>query len=110
MPHRAANSVDLIDGADTIEQSKVQAMSILEALQFKPGQRYEDHASGDKDSHIGLKALVIGGGALVVAKKTGLLVLLPVFLKKGAIIVVAAIGGFFKWLTGRARRRTNRSR
>jgi len=97
-------SVDLIDGADTIEQSKVQAMSILDALRFKPGQRYEDHASGDKDSHMGLKALVIGGGALLVAKKTGLLVVLLLFLKKGFIIVIAAIGGFFKWITGKKKK------
>jgi len=100
-------SVDLIDGATTIEQSKVQAMSILDALRFKPGQRYEDHASGDKDSHIGLKALMIGGGALFVAKKTGLLVLLFVFLKKGAIILVAGIAGFFKWLTGKGKKTTD---
>jgi len=97
-------SVDLIDGADTIEQSKLQAISILEALRFKPGQRYEDHASGDKDSHMGLKALVIGGGALLVAKKTGLLVVLLLFLKKGFIIVIAAIGGFFKWITGKKKK------
>jgi len=98
-------SVNLIDDPATIEQSKKEALSILQALRFKPGQRYEDHASGDKDSHMGLKALVIGGGALLVAKKTGLLVLLLVFLKKGFIIVIAAIGGFFKWITGRGKKK-----
>jgi len=98
-------SVNLIDDPATIEQSKKEALSILQALRFKPGQRYEDHADSDKDSHMGLKALVIGGGALVVAKKTGLLVLLLVFLKKGFIIVIAAIGGFFKWITGRGKKK-----
>src|SRR3569833_1082450 len=97
-------SVNLIDEPATIEQSKKEAMSILQALRFKPGQRYEDHASGDKDSHMGLKALVSGGGALLVAKKTGLLVVLLLFLKKGFIIVIAAIGGFFKWITGKKKK------
>jgi uncharacterized membrane-anchored protein len=97
-------SVNLIDDPSTIEQSKKEAMSILDALHFKAGQRYEDHASGDKDSHMGLKALVIGGGALLVAKKTGLLVLLLLFLKKGFIVVIAAVGGFFKWITGKKKK------
>ena len=97
-------SLNLIDDAATIEASKVQALAVLQATRFKPGFTYENHASGDKDSHIGLKALVIGGGALLVAKKTGLLVLLLVFLKKGFIVVIAAIGGFFKWITGRGKK------
>jgi uncharacterized membrane-anchored protein len=98
-------SLNLIDDAATIEKSKVQALSVLEATRFKPGFTYENHASGDKDSHMGLKALVIGGGALLVAKKTGLLVLLLVFLKKGFIVVIAAIGGFFKWITGKGKKK-----
>ena len=97
-------SVNLIDDPTTIEQSKKEALSILEALHFKPGQRYDDHAEGDKDSHMGLKALVIGGGALLVAKKTGLLLVLLLFLKKGFIVVIAAIGGFFKWITGKKKK------
>jgi uncharacterized membrane-anchored protein len=97
-------SVNLIDDPATIEQSKKQAMSILTATHFKTGARYEDHASGDKDSGIGLKALVLGGAGVLVAKKTGLLVLLVVFLKKGFIIVIAAIGGFFRWLFGKKKK------
>ncbi|MEP6862321.1 MAG: DUF2167 domain-containing protein [Deltaproteobacteria bacterium] len=97
-------SLNLIDDAATIEASKVQALSVLQATRFKPGFTYDNHASGDKDSHLGLKALVIGGGALLVAKKTGLLVLLLLFLKKGFIVVIAAIGGFFKWITGKKKK------
>ena len=78
---------------------------MLQATRFKPGFTYENHASGDKDSHLGLKALVIGGGALLVAKKTGILLVILLFLKKGFIVVIAAVGGFFKWLFGRRRKR-----
>jgi len=94
-------SVDLIDDPSTIEASKVQALSVLNALHFKPGARYEDHVGSDKDSGLGLKALVLGGAGVVIAKKTGILVALLLGLKKLFIVVAAAIGGFFKWLFGR---------
>lgn len=97
-------SVNLIDSPENIEQSKVQALTVLQAVRFQNGARYEDHADGDKSSGLGLKALVIGGGAVLVAKKTGLLVVLLLALKKGFIVVIAAIGGFFKWITGRKKK------
>ena len=94
-------SVNLIDEPANIEKSKAQALAILNAVRFKPGSRYSDHASGDRDSGLGLKALVLGGAGVVLAKKGGLLIALLLFLKKGLIVVIAAIGGFFKWLFGR---------
>lgn len=91
-------SVDLIDDPGKIESSKGQALSVLTAVHFAAGSRYEDHASSDKSSGMGLKALMLGGAGLLIAKKTGLLVVILLGLKKGLIVVVAAIGGFFKWL------------
>lgn len=94
-------SINLIDEPTNIEVSKQQAIAILNAVRFKAGSRYADHASGDRDSGIGLKALVLGGAGVVLAKKGGILILILLFLKKGFIIVIVAIGGFFKWLFGR---------
>jgi uncharacterized membrane-anchored protein len=94
-------SVNLIDDPSTMEASKVQALSILTAVHFAPGARYEDHVDSDRDSGLGLKALVLGGTGVVIAKKTGILIAIVLALKKGFIVVVAAIGGFFKWLFGR---------
>ena len=91
-------SVNLIDDPATIEASKAQALSVLTALHFDNGWRYEDHVSSDRDSGIGLKALVLGGAGVVIAKKTGILVAVLLFLKKGIVVVVVAIGGFFRWL------------
>jgi uncharacterized membrane-anchored protein len=91
-------SVNLIDDPATIEASKVQALSVLTALRFETGSRYEDHASSDQDSGIGLKALVLGGAGVVIAKKTGILVAIAIFLKKGLVVILVAIGGFFRWL------------
>ena len=91
-------SVNLVDDPVTIDASKTQALSILTAVRFEPGSRYEDLAGGDRDSGIGLKALVLGGTGVVIAKKTGILIAIAVALKKGVIVVLAAIGGFFRWL------------
>jgi uncharacterized membrane-anchored protein len=91
-------SVNLIDDPATIEASKAQALSVLTALHFDVGWRYEDHVSSDRDSGIGLKALVLGGAGVVIAKKTGILIAVLVFLKKGIVVIVVAIGGFFRWL------------
>jgi uncharacterized membrane-anchored protein len=97
-------SVNLIDDPSTIEASKVQALSILTAVRFAPGARYEDHIDSDHDSGLGLKALVLGGTGVVIAKKTGILIAILLALKKAFIVVIVAIGGFFKWLFGRKKR------
>jgi uncharacterized membrane-anchored protein len=97
-------SVDLIDEPSTIEASKAQALSILTAVHFTPGFRYEDHIGSDRDSGLGLKALVLGGAGVVIAKKTGILIAILLALKKAFVVVIAAIGGFFKWLFGRRKR------
>ena len=91
-------SVNLIDDPAKIEASKAQALSVLTAVHFASGSRYEDHATSDKSSGMGLKALMLGGAGLLVAKKTGILIAILLALKKALIVVVAAIGGFFKWL------------
>lgn len=94
-------SVNLIDEPQNIERSKQQAMAILNAVRFKAGAQYADHESSDRDSGLGLRALVLGGAGVAIAKKGGILIALLLALKKGFIVVLAAIGGFFKWLFGR---------
>jgi uncharacterized membrane-anchored protein len=91
-------SVNLIDDPSKIQASKVEALSVLTALRFEQGSRYEDHASSDHDSGLGLKALVLGGAGVVIAKKTGILIAILLVLKKGIIVVFAAVAGFFRWL------------
>jgi uncharacterized membrane-anchored protein len=96
-------SVDLIDDPDKIETAKGQAAGVVAGLRYKPGATYEDHKSNDKDSGMGLKALVLGGAAVGVFKvaKAGVLVKLLLIFKKGFIVVIAAIGAFFKKIFGR---------
>ena len=97
-------SVNLIDTPDRIEQSKQDTANVVGATRFKQGMRYQDHASGDKDSGIGLKGLVLGGTGVAIAAKTGLLLKLLLILKKAFIVIVAAVGGFFRWLFGKKKK------
>lgn len=97
-------SVNLIDAPETIEASKKEAIVVLNALRFRAGARYSDHVDGDKDSGIGLRALVLGGTGLALAKKGGLLVALLLFLKKGFVFIAMGVAGFFKWMFGRKKK------
>lgn len=99
-------SVNLIDSPETIEKSKVDTAPVLAAIRYRVGARYEDHQDGDRDSGMGLTALVLGGTGVAVAKaaKTGFLIKLLLIFKKGFIVIIAAIGGLFKWLLGRKKK------
>jgi uncharacterized membrane-anchored protein len=99
-------SINLIDSPDAIEQSKLDSAGVLAAIKFKPGARYEDHQEGDRDSGLGLKALVLGGAGVGVAKaaKAGILVKLLLVFKKGFIFIIIAIAGLAKWLLGRKKK------
>lgn len=92
----------VLSGAKSVVESQ-----ILPTLTMKPGQRYEDYdKSTDKTAEYGLTGLVLGGAGIFVAKKTGLLALLLVLLKKGWIIIVAGIG--FLWNLIRGKRKKNK--
>jgi uncharacterized membrane-anchored protein len=99
-------SVDLIDTPDKIEQSKTLAAAAVNAIRFKKGAAYEDHKSGDKDSGMGLKALVVGGAAVVAFKvaKGGFLLKFLAVAWKGVVVVFAGIAAFFKKIFGRGKK------
>lgn len=92
----------LIGDAANIEAQQAAALPAMNAIRFQPGSRYEDFdPSSDKSSGMGLKALVLGGVGVAVAKKTGLLVVLLLAMKKGAFLIFAPIILFFKKIFGR---------
>jgi uncharacterized membrane-anchored protein len=96
-------SINLIDAPDRIEQSKLEAAPLLAATRFKPGYTYTDYREGDRNSGIGLRALVLGGTGVAVMKaaKAGFIVKLLLVFKKGFVVILLAVGGLFKWLLGR---------
>jgi uncharacterized membrane-anchored protein len=99
-------SVTLVASPEALNEAKVDADLVLAAVKFRQGARYEDHKNGDRDSGIGLKALVLGGAGVVAVKvaKAGILIKLLLVLKKALIFIVAGIAGFFRWLFGRKKR------
>jgi uncharacterized membrane-anchored protein len=99
-------SVDLIDSPDKIEQAKQQAAAVMAGIRYKPGAKYDDHQGGDKDSGMGLKALIVGGAGIAVFKaaKGGWIIAALLAMKKGIILVVAGIAAFFKKIFGRGKK------
>jgi uncharacterized membrane-anchored protein len=97
-------SVNLIDTPERIEASKKEALAILTATRFRAGFRHEDHKEGDRDSGVGLTGLILGGGGVALAAKTGLLLKILLVLKKGFLFIVLGIGAIFGKLFGRKRR------
>ena len=84
--------VNAVGGVGQLAQIKQGMAAVLPAVTFTPGNRYEDYKEGsDKLAGYGIAGLIAGG---VVAKKIGLLALLPLILKKGWILIVAALGLF----------------
>lgn len=73
---------------------------VLALATFKDGARYGDFdASIDEVAAVGIGGLIAGK----VLAKTGLLVTALLFLKKGWIVVVLALGGLWRWLAVRRR-------
>ncbi|USG64967.1 DUF2167 domain-containing protein [Brevibacillus ruminantium] len=95
----------ITDPANLANDKKTLQEAIIPTFHVKEGNRYEDFdASTDKVAEFGLTGLVLGGLGVALAKKAGLIGLLLVFLKKGWILILAAIGGLWKLLTGRRKK------
>jgi uncharacterized membrane-anchored protein len=95
-------SLNLLTNSDRIASDKAVARTLLAALSYDAGKRYEDfNVTTDHIAEYGIAALVGG----VVAKKLGLLAIIGVFLLKFAKIIgiaVAAFGaGIWKLFGGR---------
>jgi uncharacterized membrane-anchored protein len=93
-------TLNLITARAMVERDKPAAHTLLSALQFNDGKRYEDfNSKTDKIAEYGLAALVAG----VAAKKLGLIAVILAFAAKFAKVLllagagaVAAFTKFFK--------------
>lgn len=82
--------LNAVGASSQLAQIRQGMTSVLPLVTFTSGSRYEDFNEGsDRLAAYGLAGLVAGG---VVAKKVGLLALLPLLLKKGWILIVALLG------------------
>lgn len=86
--------LNAVSGMDQLPTVKADMNGVLQRVSFTPGNRYEDYTKGDKTAAYGIAGLVAGG---VAAKKLGFLALLLAFLKKGWIVIAAALGGLARF-------------
>lgn len=83
-------SLNLVTGQNAVAQDKPAVHTLLSALQYDEGKRYENfNAATDKVSEYGLAALVAG----VAAKKLGLLAMAAVFLAKFWKLLLVGVFG-----------------
>ena len=98
---RGLVEIMLIASADKIAEQQVLAQPAMQGVRFTAGSSYEDYdSSTDKSSGLGLRALVLGGVGVAVAKKTGLLLVILLAMKKGAFVIFAPIVLLFKKIFG----------
>lgn len=97
---RGVMSAVLVASPEKLEAATQRLNGMLQNFRFNEGQRYAEYVQGDKIAEYGLAGLVLGGG-LVAAGKMGLLAKLGKFIKVIAVAVLAAVGGLYRWITGR---------
>jgi len=95
-------TLNLLTARATVERDKPAAHTLLAALKFNDGKRYEDfNESTDKVAEYGLAALVAG----VAAKKLGLIAIVLAFVAKFAkvflLVGAGAVAVFVKFFKGR---------
>jgi len=99
-------SVVLVTERETFERDRAFVPDLIGGITFKPGKRYEEFVKGtDKVAEYGLAALVAGGAGVAVVKAAQM-GLLARFWKVFVVGGIAAIGGFWRWLTGRGKTAT----
>lgn len=83
-------SLNLVTGLNELNSHRGHAQTLLAALDYQPGKRYEEFdASTDKVAEYGLAALVLGVGA----KKLGLFAVAAAFFAKFAKVIILALAG-----------------
>jgi len=94
-------NLSMISSMSSLADVRQAAVQLVRTAEFEPGSRYADYKKGDKTAGYGLAGLVAAGVGLVVAKQAGLLAGALLFLKKGALLVVAAAAGVAGWFRTR---------
>jgi uncharacterized membrane-anchored protein len=103
---RGVLNINFVSGMDQLAEIRSVVPAVLAMPEFVAGSRYSDYVpSTDKLAAYGIGGLIAGG----LAQKLGLFALALVFLKKGWILVMLALGGAWRiigrWF-GRGDKRT----
>lgn len=91
-------SLNVVSSINDLPEVRAAADRIAGQAGFTSGQAYADFRKGqDKMAEFGVAGLIAAGVGAAAAKKLGLLAILVLFLKKGAVLLVAAFGGVAAW-------------
>jgi uncharacterized membrane-anchored protein len=102
---RGVLSVNMIDGMSNLDSVRAAADGLVETTKFDAGAGYGDYTSGDKKAEYGIAGLVAAGLGVAAAQKFGLLAVALLFLKKAAVLVLAAFAGLGAWIKNLFRRK-----
>ncbi|HEY4031293.1 MAG TPA: DUF2167 domain-containing protein [Caulobacteraceae bacterium] len=100
---RGVLSLNLVSAMDALPEARAAAVDLSRTAAFDAGSRYDDYKTGDKKAAYGVAGLVAAGVGVAAAQKFGLLAIGLLVLKKGAVIIaaaVAALGAKFRKLLG----------
>jgi uncharacterized membrane-anchored protein len=98
---RGVLKINFVAGMEQLDEIKGVIPAVMDMPQFETGSRYADFVPGvDKVAAYGIGGLIAGK----ILSKAGLLAIALVFLKKGWILVVLALGGLWRVVAGFFRR------
>jgi uncharacterized membrane-anchored protein len=96
---RGVLSLNIVAGMPDLPTVTEAAEQLMATVNFASGSRYTDFVEGvDRKAEYGVAGLVAGGAALLVAKKVGLIGIILLVLKKGAVFIIAGLAGAGTWL------------
>jgi len=98
---RGVLKINFVAGMEQLDEIKGVIPAVMDMPQFEAGSRYADFVPGvDKVAAYGIGGLIAGK----ILSKAGILAIALVFLKKGWILVVLALGGLWRVVAGFFRR------
>jgi uncharacterized membrane-anchored protein len=91
-------SLNMVDSMSNLGAVRSAAADLGQTVRLDAGSRYADfNSSTDHMADYGLAGLVAAGAGAAVAKKAGILGVLLLFLKKGFVVILAALAGAWAW-------------
>lgn len=97
---RGVLSVNFIGPIEALAEVRAAAPGLLEIASFNTNETYADYREGDRTAGYGVAALIAGGAGAAVLKKTGLLAVALIALKKVWILIPVFVMGLWRVFTG----------
>jgi uncharacterized membrane-anchored protein len=95
-------SMNIVGSMDQLAEIRPAGEALQGVASFTAGARYADYKPGvDKKAAYGLGGLILAGAGVAAVKKVGILAVLLVFLKKGAVVVIGLGAALVGWLKRR---------